>query len=290
MVKLFVSDMDGTLLNEQHVISERTAKAIKKLQQAGIEFVIATGRAYNSARPLLEAHKILCKMINLNGAAVYDQVGNIQTKIPLNTQTVHDILNYLDETQTEFSIMTDKFFYVNDKEAFTQRLTQMLRKLEIEKHTTIKTDDAYSSDAQFIHELNYVKDMKDFAFTDETTALKFMIFGTPADGKLHNFKNHFTNYDDLDITSSSPDNLEVTHSKAQKGFAIEAYAKSRGISMEDVATIGDSLNDRSMLQMAGHSYAMDNASDEVKSMAKYIAPSHREDGVAKVIEDIIESL
>src|SRR5699024_2721597 len=59
---------------------------------------------------------------------------------------------------------------------------------------------------------------------------------------------------------------------------------------EDVATIGDSLNDRSMLQMAGHSYAMDNASPEVKAMAKFIAPSHREDGVAVVIEEILNQL
>lgn len=290
MVKLFVSDMDGTLLNEEHVISDRTAQAVKKLQQHGIEFVIATGRAYNSAYPLLEAHKIHCKMINLNGAAVYDQAGNIERKIPLNIDTVKDILDYVKKTNTEFSIMTDKHFYVQDIEAFTERLTQMVRKLEIETHTTTQTDDAYSSDAQFIHELNYIRSMDDFDINNETSTLKFMIFGTASDNKLNDFKDFFANYSDLDITSSGPDNLEVTHSQAQKGFAVETYAQSRGISMEDVLTIGDSLNDRSMLQMAGHSYAMDNASPEVKAMAKYIAPSHREDGVAQVIEELINTL
>lgn len=288
MVKLFVSDMDGTLLNEEHVISERNAKAIKSLQQAGIEFVIATGRAYNSARPMLAAHNIRCKMINLNGAAVYNYAGEIETKIPLEMDTVKKILTYLDETDTDFSIMTDKYFYVDDKEAFTKRLTQMLRKLDIEKHTTIKTDDAYSSDAQFIHELNYIKGMDEFEFTSETTPLKFMIFGEPSDNKLTNFKETFETFDDLDITSSGPDNLEVTHSKAQKGFAVEEYANSRGISMDDVLTIGDSFNDRSMLKMAGHSYAMDNASPEVKQMAKHIAPSHRDDGVAIIIEELLK--
>lgn len=290
MIKLFVSDMDGTLLNEEHIISERTARAVKKLQQAGIEFVIATGRAYNSARLLLDVHKIRCKMINLNGAAIYDQSGNIESKIPMDTETVKEILSYLDETDTDYSIMTEKYFYVDDKEAFAQRLTESMRKMDIEKHTRIQTDDAYSSDAQFIHELQYIKDMDDFTYTEDLTALKFMIFGTPADNKLNNFNDKFSSYEDLDITSSSPDNLEVTHSKAQKGFTVEEYAKSRGISMDEVATIGDSLNDRSMLQMAGHSYAMDNASSEVKAMAKNIAPSHREDGVAQVIEEILQNL
>lgn len=290
MVKLFVSDMDGTLLNEEHVISERTANAIRKIQQSGIEFVIATGRAYNSARPMLDAHKIRCKMINLNGAAVYDLNGNIETKIQLEVDTVHAMLKHLDETNTNYSIMTEQYFYVDDKESFTKRLEGLLRKLQIEVNTNIQTDDAHSSDAQFIHEMDFIRGMDEFTFNGESTPLKFMVFGEPSDNKLAHFKELFGNYDDLDITSSSPDNLEITHSKAQKGFAVEAYANSRGISMEDVATIGDSLNDRSMLQMAGHSYAMENASPEVKAMAKFMAPSHRHDGVAQVIEAIINKL
>lgn len=290
MPRLFVSDMDGTLLNEEHVITERTANAIKKIQQAGIEFVIATGRAYNSARPMLDAYNIQCKMINLNGAAVYDLNGNIETKIPLEADTVNDMLRHLDETHTNYSIMTEEFLYVDDKEAFTNRLEGLLRKLQIETNTNIQTDDAHSSDAQFIHELNFIKGMDEFKHTGASSTLKFMVFGEPSDNKLANFKEVFEKYSDLDITSSSPDNLEITHSKAQKGFAVEAYANSQGISMDDVVTIGDSLNDRSMLQMAGHSYAMDNASPEVKTMAKFIAPSHREDGVAQVIEEILKNL
>ncbi|MBZ6528036.1 HAD family phosphatase [Aerococcaceae bacterium DSM 111021] len=290
MVKLFVSDMDGTLLNEEHVISDRNASAVKALQQAGIEFVIATGRAYNSAKPILDVHNINCKMINLNGAAVYNLNGEIETKIPLEIGTVKKMLKYLDESDTEYSVMTDKYFYVDDKEAFIERVHEMLRKLDIEKHTNIKTDDAYSSDAQFIHEIAYIKGMDEFSYTDDTMALKFMVFGEPSDNKLTNFYEAFKALEDLDITSSGPDNLEITHSKAQKGFAVEKYAASRGISMEDVATIGDSLNDRSMLKMAGHSYAMGNSAPEVIEMAKTIAPSHREDGVAVVIEELLKQL
>src|SRR5699024_12560543 len=107
---------------------------------------------------------------------------------------------------------------------------------------------------------------------------------------LTNVPTTVDGYEDLDSTSSGPDNLAVTHSKAQKGFAVAEYAASSGIAMEDVATIGDSLNERSMLQTAGHSYAMDNASPELKEMAKFIAPSHREDGVAVVIEEILNQL
>ena len=60
--------------------------------------------------------------------------------------------------------------------------------------------------------------------------------------------------------------------------------------MDEVATIGDSLNDRSMLRMAKYSYAMENAPDEVKAMARYAAPANTDDGVAIVIERLLREM
>ena len=77
MIKLFASDMDGTLLNEKHVISKENAHAVKQLQAAGIEFIIATGRDYNMVRFLLDPHDIQCRVIGLNGATVYDVDGTL---------------------------------------------------------------------------------------------------------------------------------------------------------------------------------------------------------------------
>ena len=104
---------------------------------------------------------------------------------------------------------------------------------------------------------------------------------------MDQIRQYLSNFSDLDVTSSAADNIEVTHINAQKGLAVEAYAQSQGYTLDEVATIGDSLNDRSMLQMAKHSYAMDNAPDHIKAMAQNIAPANTIDGVAIILEQLI---
>lgn len=282
MIKLFVSDLDGTLLNEKHVISPTTASAIKKLQQKDIEFMVATGRTFSTAKPLLQVHDINCQMINLNGAAVYDAQGKAQGSIPLEIETVYDLFTYLSASQTNYSVMTQDNFYVSDKNNFIKRLERMFHGLTQENDPQGGT-----SAAQFIGEVDYVKELNEYEIAEDDLPLKLMILSQSSQ-KLLQFRKTFAEHQDIDITSSSIDNLEITHHHAQKGLAVKKYAESNGYTMDEVATIGDSLNDRSMLQMARYSYAMDNASQNVKAMAKYIAPSHREDGVAQVIENILQ--
>lgn len=265
------------------MISDYTAEAVKALQDKGIEFMVATGRTFASAKPLLKMHDINCEMINLNGAAVYDQIGNPQASIPLLNTTFRDMQDFLLQEKVNFSIMTERDFFVEDRDQFLKRIQRIFKSV-----ASTTNDGQESSLAQFFGGLDALKNLEEFELRDHDQPLKLMVMSSNRD-KLMYFKENFSTYADIDITSSSVDNLEITHSKAQKGLAIEKYAQAKGYSMEDVATIGDSLNDRSMLAMAGHSFAMDNASNEVKSMAKYIAPSHQEDGVAKVIHNILKS-
>lgn len=286
MIKLFVSDMDGTLLNAEHMISDKTAAAVRKLEEAGIEFVIATGRTYASAKPLLQMHNIQGEMINLNGAAIYSDSGELVHSIPLNSQIIQDMFTYLNEANINYSLMTAREFYTHDVEGFLNRMTRFFDEQTVEILTDIHTKSADSSDAQFLADMDFLRDLKDYTLTHHNPPLKLMVL-SPDTRELEAFRDRFEENPLIDITSSSPDNLEITSHLAQKGLAVENYAAKRGYSMDEVLTIGDSLNDRSMLQMAGHSYAMANASAEVKAMAKEIAPSHREDGVAWVIEQIL---
>lgn len=278
--------MDGTLLNAEHMISDKTAAAVRKLEEAGIEFVIATGRTYASAKPLLQMHNIQGEMINLNGAAIYSDSGELVHSIPLNSQIIQDMFTYLNEANINYSLMTAREFYTHDVEGFLNRMTRFFDEQTVEILTDIHTKSADSSDAQFLADMDFLRDLKDYTLTHHNPPLKLMVL-SPDTRELEAFRDRFEENPLIDITSSSPDNLEITSHLAQKGLAVENYAAKRGYSMDEVLTIGDSLNDRSMLQMAGHSYAMANASAEVKAMAKEIAPSHREDGVAWVIEQIL---
>lgn len=87
----------------------------------------------------------------------------------------------------------------------------------------------------------------------------------------------------LEITNSSPTNLEINAIGVNKARAIQTVCVHLGFSMDDVMAIGDSLNDLAMIKEAGVGVAMGNAQDIVKEEANWITSSHEEDGVAKAI-------
>ena len=280
MIKLFVTDLDGTLLGDNHAVSKKNAQAIRDLKAAGIEFMVATGRSYDSAIAVLKPHDIQCQMINLNGAISYDINGNILQSIPLKLNTVSDIFDYVALNEMNFSIMTQDTFYTSDKDKFIERMETLLRQ------AAESSEEEEDSNIQFFGET--VEDIDDYELTTENPPLKVMLISQ--DPKvLTDFKATFDSYPDIDITSSAPDNLEITSHRAQKGLAVQEYINSSGYTMDDVATIGDSLNDRSMLRMARYGFAMENASDEVKDIARYKAPSNEEDGVAQIIYRFLEN-
>lgn len=276
--------MDGTLLNENHVISDRTAAAVKKLQETtDIEFMIATGRAFKSASVLTSAQNIYCRMINLNGASIHENDGTLTDSTPLLSSTVSEITAYLDDLDVDYAISTANSYFVADFAGFTARIAHFM---DINQSDTSADETDEVTNAQLLAHYGDVKPVTEMTLTNDDPALKLLVFSSDLD-LLAKIREKFTQYSDLDITASAADNLEVTHRDAQKGLAVEAYAKSQGYTMDQVATIGDSLNDRSMLQMASHSYAMDNAPEQIKVMAKNIAPANTLDGVAQVIEQLI---
>lgn len=279
MIKVFVTDMDGTLLNEDHIISPQVAEAIKTLQGQGIEFLIATGRSYHSANPLLAAHGIQAPMINLNGAIFTDTQGQGHHPLPLETSTVDQMIDFLNQENIQYSLMTEDYYYLPNPEAFIQGVKAIIKKGSQDLQSAFK----------FETELDYVRDLADYRLNPDQLPLKIMVITEDLAAQAA-FKDQFENQSSLDITSSGPDNLEVTHQQAQKGLALEKYVQSKGWTLADTATIGDSLNDRSMLRMSPLSFAMANASDDVKEMARYIAPANTEDGVAQVIYDILAGI
>ncbi len=90
------------------------------------------------------------------------------------------------------------------------------------------------------------------------------------------------------MTSSGNNNIEINHKYAQKGIAVSHVAKERGVDLEHVMTIGDNLNDLSMIQVAGVSFAMGNALNELKEEAKYLTDENVNSGVGKAIIRAIE--
>lgn len=280
MIKLIASDMDGTLLDSSMQISPENAAAIKHATEQGVEFIVATGRNRTEALPALEQVGIECAMVTLNGAQVFDKTGQSLFTVPIDAQTVTSILDLLDERDIYYEVATDQGLFSQSQE---QRIELFATHLgEVMPHLTHKMAIAMVASQLEILPIHYVKNVRQ-RLAEGLEVLKIICFHKEEARVLGPVAKELEGFGELSITSSGANNIEINHRDAQKGIAVAHLAHERNIPLEQIMTIGDNLNDISMIQMAGVSFAMGNAALEIKEYAKYVTDTNIEDGVGKAI-------
>ena len=120
-----------------------------------------------------------------------------------------------------------------------------------------------------------------------TEVMKILVFDSRGQYAFTDVIKKIEEIDKLSITSSAADNIEINAAGAQKGQSLLDYAAAKGIQREEIAAIGDNLNDESMIQAAGTGVAMGNAVPQIKTIASFVTKSNNEDGVAWAIDKII---
>ena len=285
MIKLIATDIDGTLLNAAHEISQENQEAIKFAQEHGITVVIATGRAFYEANTPVAETDLKVPYICLNGAEVRDETFNIMSTSHLNHSLVSKITSTLKEKDIYYQVYTNRGIYTEnpqrDLEIYIDIAERAGQKADVEKiensiqkridNGTLKIVDNYDKIEDIPGELI----MKILAFDSDL-------------GKIDLVGQELAQSPNLAVSSSSRGNLEITHSDAQKGIALSTIAKQLGIDLKDVMALGDNLNDVSMLERVGYSVAMDNAAPEVKTVAKYVTDSNENSGVGKAIKKFLK--
>ena len=285
MIKLIATDMDGTLLNAAHEISQENQEAIKFAQEHGITVVIATGRAFYEANTPVAETDLKVPYICLNGAEVRDETFNIMSTSHLNHSLVSKITSTLKEKDIYYQVYTNRGIYTEnpqrDLEIYIDIAERAGQKADVEKiensiqkridNGTLKIVDNYDKIEDIPGELI----MKILAFDSDL-------------GKIDLVGQELAQSPNLAVSSSSRGNLEITHSDAQKGIALATIAKQLGIDLENVMALGDNLNDISMLERVGYPVAMNNATDEVKHIAKYVTETNENSGVGKAIMKILK--
>lgn len=285
MIKLIASDMDGTLLNEKMEDSNRNIQAIKKAEQSGIEFIIATGRGLSEAKPLLKNH-IHPGFITLNGAEVFDNKENLISSNPLSVASQAKVVDYFHKYNVYFEVVTNKGIFSNDREARVNNLANLLVKLN--PGINFKQALRDTQERVKMMPMNFV-DNYDAIFNDKSyKIMKLIGFNEHQHRILAPLKKDITkNIKDVVVTSSSPNNVEINSVNAQKGIALLQYAQNRNILPEEIMAIGDNLNDYSMIKAAGTGVAMANAIPVIKEIAQISTDSNINDGVAKIIEETV---
>ncbi|WP_432627645.1 Cof-type HAD-IIB family hydrolase [Brotaphodocola sp.] len=275
MIRLVASDMDGTLLGRDGRISDRTAQTIRQMRASGCEFVVCTGRGYEDARRPLAEQAIDCDVICMNGAAVCDRTGTPIFKQELSYEQVKTVLACR-EPGMLFDFMTNEgSVTISTREEFRKGfadgiLLPMAGGISFEiiesRFCFIPEEELFCRDLEFF---------KMSVMSEDGSALERVRQTLRKDPSFA-------------VVSSDETNLEITNSSAQKGIALLKYAESHGIKMKEILAVGDSENDRSMLELPlGYTLAMANGMELAKKTARCQTRSNADDGVAYAIETLV---
>lgn len=285
MIKLVAVDMDGTLLNSHSAISQKNKQTILKLQEAGVEFIICTGRFYPDAHEILTEAGITCGFICLSGASIYDAKGIQLQNLPFTKEQLELLVEIFDSHQLSVDFLTSEgpftSFPKEEKLEFWQGIME-------KRYAGDTPGKAREKAMERLDKVSFLKQSSDI-LRYNMLVYKICVDNLPEE-TVCRLKKEFLNYPQFAAASSFPNNIEVTDVKAQKGTALKAYADSKGISSSQVMVLGDSDNDISMFTMDfGYPVAMGNAMDCIKEAAKYHTLSNDEDGVAHAIQTYVFS-
>lgn len=289
MIKLIASDMDGTLLNDFWRISDENAQAIKRAQEHGIEFMVATGRPYENAYVLTDKIGIKCTIVGLNGATTHNKDGKLIAKQVLTREEVKLIMNSLNNNHIYYELMTNKGAFSTDYDGLYGMMYELgnreLSHLPLEERQTrvrmLNEERIKNENCQFINSFDEI-------LNDDTIDI-YKVFSMSADDEaLEKAAEELRQLNQFAVTSAGHMNLEINAVHGHKGYAVFNYAETLGIKPEEVMTIGDNFNDLTMLLQAGRGVAMGTAHDDIKAQVRYVTKTNLEHGVAEAIHLMLD--
>lgn len=262
--KIIAMDLDGTLTNSDKIITPKTKAALMHLQKEGVKVVLASGRPTRGIQHLeeeLELQKYGGYILPYNGGQIIECAsGNV-----LHSRTIPPHV-------CQRIVALAKIFYANlltyhNEELLCLEKYDMYAEIEskINGMTIVQPDDYEKAIAGF--------DVPKFIMLeDEHHLVRIQNAIHPA---LSKYCECFT---------SAPYFLEITPKGIDKGSSLDVLLNHIGMDRSDLVTVGDGMNDVSMLRIAGLGVAMGNARQEVKNAADFVTLSNDEDGIAYMIE------
>jgi Cof subfamily protein (haloacid dehalogenase superfamily) len=263
-IALVVSDVDGTLLTKDKILTDGAKAAVRKLHEAGIGFTIVSSRPTIGMGFLIEPLAITLPIGAFNGSSIVDpQLKPVEQHLipPAVAQRSLDVLN-------EFGV--DIWLFTNDR-----WLTQNPDGEHVpHEQLAIKHDPTIISD-----------------FTPYLTGACKIVGASSNAALLARCEAAMKEAVRQEATAvrSQTYYLDVTPPGHDKGTFVAAMARHLGISTDAVATIGDMQNDLSMFAKSGVSFAMGNATDDVKKCATHVTDTNEHDGFARAMAMILDA-
>jgi transaldolase len=261
-ISAVLTDVDGTLVTQDKVLTPRAIASVKALRERGLVFTITSGRPPFGMKMLVEPLGLAMPMAAFNGGVILLPDQSILDERLLPEYLLPSLLDVIQSHGLELFVFRSHDWFVRSLNA--PRVARETANIQRAPVVVSSFDDVLNRVVKVVGVCN------DHAQVAKCEAAVQEVFG-----------------DQVSAARSTPYYLDVTHPAANKGVVIERLSRYLKIPLERIAALGDQPNDVLMFKRAGLSVAMGNATDEVKRQASVVTTSHSDEGFANAIEQFI---
>lgn len=257
--KLIALDVDGTLLNDEHALSEENKQTIAEVIRQGGRIVLCTGRNPKHALPVMKEIGLSGYVIADNGAVILRSEDlEIIHQFGMDGRGLEPYIEYCRENGIHFDVNTAFELYVDNVEHLTEEALYMYERLDLMPSSLPAWEE----------------------FRDPI--LKFTVFSTIE--KMNEAEREWSTWlPEFSVQRSGEFFVDIMHKEASKGNALRMLAERIGVNQEEILSIGNYFNDISMLTFAGLGIAMENSPLEVKAAANAVTGTNNENGVSAAL-------
>lgn len=291
MYRLAAIDLDGTMLNQYGLVTQRTKEAIKNAQESGIEVVIASGRPTDSVKTIAQEINSNKYFISGNGAIIYDITNDeIIYENTLKKQKVLDIIKICEENSIYYNIYTEKeilakslqcnvlYYYKENLNKDEKNKTQINIVENIYNYISNRDEKVVKITICDNHQVIFNSIMRKLKEISEIEVLEV---------------SHMSRKIIKQGTEDVPIEYfytEISAKNVDKWNAIEFLKEKMRIEKNEIIAIGDNMNDKTMIENAGLGIAMGESTPVIKEIADVVTDTNCNDGVAKALEKILKKL
>ena len=270
-IKVIATDMDGTLLDPKGQLDlPRLEKILDKLDQRGIRFVIATGNEVHRMRQLLEHLAERVVLVVANGARIFENDELLQAQTWDDAMVDRALEHFKGrECQDQFVVTCMNGGFVKEGTVFT----------ELDKFMTPEMIEKLYQRMQFVDEF-------DSSLFGGVLKMSMVVGEERLDSVLQEINDLFDGH--VRAVSSGYGCIDILQDGIHKAWGLVELLKRWNLKPEQIMAFGDSENDIEMLELAGISFAMENAEEAVKEIATKVAPANSQAGVYQVLENWLE--
>lgn len=269
-IKLILSDIDGTILNNKNEIDSGLKSAVAKLKQKEIPFVLASARSPEGMLPIAKELDVLDNPIACyNGALVVKNLQNKDYSTILNHElNIDEIKKIISTAQRLFPNVSVNIYSGSD-----WYVEKVDRWVKIESDITNLTP--------------IVMDLNSLIEDHKVPIHKILLISEPEEITQILINLRGGGFLSSLFYLSKPNYLEITNSDVSKEKALRELARLSNLSIDKTMALGDNFNDIPMLKIAGLGVAMENAPSEVKKCANVVTDTNNHNGVSKAIEKYV---